>query len=70
MGTADEPCQEGATELTHRPKSLPGWYQGREGAEAEMGGVRTPLVQVEESPSTGTSIYERLWWHLEPKHPT
>lgn len=45
MGIADEHCQE----LTHRPKRLPGWYQGREGAEAEMGGLRTLLVQVEES---------------------
>lgn len=70
MGTVGEHCQEGATELTHRPKRLPGWYQGREGAEAEMGAVRTPLVQVEESPSTGTSIYERLWGQLGPKHPT
>lgn len=61
MGIADEHCQEAATELTHRPKRLPGWYQGREGAEAKMGGVRTLLVQVAESPSTGTSIYERLW---------
>lgn len=70
MGTADEHCQEGATELTHRPKRLPGWYQGREGAEAEMGGVRTLLVQVEESPSTGTSVCESLWEQLGPKHPT
>ena len=70
MGIAGEPCQEEATELTHRLQRLPGWYQGREGAEAEMGGVRTPLIQLEKSPSTGTSIYERLWGHLEPKHPT
>lgn len=61
MGTADEHCQEGAPELTRGQKRLPGWYQGREGTEAEMGGVRTLLVQVEESPSTGTSIYESQW---------